>query len=80
MALVPSLQAGMAAAVTVILRQAGFAVGIAVPDAVLGQSGEAASYAWMFLVAALACAVASISAFLLLPPAAEVWVGREKQS
>ena len=59
-ALVPSDHAGMAAAVTVIMRQAGFAIGIAVLGAVLvGLDG---GYPWMFEVAALVCVAGSAPA------------------
>lgn len=78
-ALVPADQAGMAVAVTVIMRQAGFAIGIATLGAVLGLSGGAPDYARMFLVAASACAVASVAALLLLPSATVARIGGEKQ-
>ncbi|GLH79445.1 MFS transporter [Bradyrhizobium sp. SSBR45G] len=76
-ALVPPAHAGMAAAVTVIMRQAGFAIGIAVLGAVLGGSDRAGGYVWMFEVAALVCAAASAVALLLLSPA--IRAGGEEQ-
>ncbi|BAM88042.1 major facilitator superfamily permease [Bradyrhizobium oligotrophicum S58] len=78
-ALVPADHAAMAAAVTVIMRQAGFAIGIAVLGAVLGRSGAVLDYAWVFLLAASVCTAAGLSALLLLPPAPVVRTGAEKQ-
>lgn len=66
-ALAPSDRAGMASALTIVMRQAGFAIGIAVLGAVLHTSGESVEYTLMFLVAALVSAAAGASAFLLLP-------------
>ena len=65
--LVPPDQAGMASAVTVVMRQAGFAVGIAVLGAVLHAEGSAISYVWLFLAAAVASAVGLVAALVLLP-------------
>ncbi|MGJ5006292.1 MFS transporter [Bradyrhizobium oligotrophicum] len=78
-ALVPADQAGMAAAVTVVMRQAGFAIGIAVLGAVLGRSGEVPNYAWVFWVAAPVCAAASASALLLLPSATPTCGEKQQQ-
>jgi MFS family permease len=66
-ALVPLDQAGMASAVTVVMRQAGFAVGIAVLGAVLHADGSAISYVWLFSVAAIASAAGLVAALALLP-------------
>jgi len=66
-ALVPPDQAGMASAVTVVMRQAGFAVGIAVLGAVLGAEGSAISYVWLFSVAAIASVAGLVAALALLP-------------
>ncbi|MCK1384554.1 MFS transporter [Bradyrhizobium sp. 21] len=66
-ALMPSAQAGMASAVTVVMRQAGFALGIAALGAALPDVATAASYAWPWLLAALA-AVGGLIAALILPP------------
>jgi hypothetical protein len=53
------------------MRQAGFAVGIAVLGAVLHIQGSAISYVWLFSAAAVASAAGLVAAFLLLPaPAA----------
>jgi MFS family permease len=66
-ALVPPDQAGMASAVTVVMRQAGFAVGIAVLGAVLHAEGSAISYIWLFSVAAIASVAGLVAALALLP-------------
>jgi MFS family permease len=66
-ALVPPDQAGMASAVTVVMRQAGFAVGIAVLGAVLHAEGSAISYVWLFSVAAIASVAGLVAALALLP-------------
>jgi MFS family permease len=66
-ALVPLDQAGMASAVTVVMRQAGFAVGIAVLGAVLHAEGSAISYVWLFSVAAIASVAGLVAALALLP-------------
>jgi MFS family permease len=66
-ALVPPDQAGMASAVTVVMRQAGFAVGIAVLGAVLHAEGSAIGYVWLFSVAAIASAAGLVAALALLP-------------
>ncbi|XUM22455.1 MFS transporter [Bradyrhizobium oligotrophicum S58] len=78
-ALVPADRAGMASAVTVIMRQAGFAIGIALLGAVIGRSDEIDGYWWMFALAVLACAAAGASAFLLLPSSTAMRAGDEKQ-
>jgi hypothetical protein len=51
--LVPPDLAGLASAVTVVMRQAGFAVGIAVLGAVLHIQESAISYVWLFSAAAV---------------------------
>ena len=66
-ALVPPDQAGMASAVTVVMRQAGFAVGIAVLGAVLHAEGSAIGYVWLFSVAAIASVAGLVAALALLP-------------
>lgn len=65
--LAPSDLAGLAAAVTVVMRQGGFAVGIAVLGAVLGDQGSAMSYFWPFVAAAVASAAGLVAALVLLP-------------
>jgi MFS family permease len=70
--LVPPGLAGLASAVTVVMRQAGFAVGIAVLGAVLHNQGSAISYVWLFSVAAVASAAGLVAALVLLrAPAAK---------
>jgi EmrB/QacA subfamily drug resistance transporter len=68
--LVPPDLAGLASAVTIVMRQGGFAVGIAVLGAVLRNQESAASYIWLFSVAAAASAAGVIAARLLLPASA----------
>ncbi len=67
-ALVPSEQAGMASAVTIVMRQAGFAVGIAAFGALLSSSDRAVAYFWPFVGTGLACALGTLAAVILLPP------------
>jgi len=66
-ALVPPAQTGMASAVTVVMRQAGFALGIATVGATLSDEGTTASYAWPCLLAALGAAGGLIAASTLMP-------------
>jgi EmrB/QacA subfamily drug resistance transporter len=68
-ALVPADQAGMASAVTVVARQAGFAIGIAVLGAVLLSDTRADDFAWPFTLAAVSALVGLGAALLLLPAA-----------
>ena len=68
-ALVPPDQAGMASAVTVVARQAGFAIGIAVLGAVLLSDTRAEGFVAPFTLAA-AFSLAGLCAALLLLPAA----------
>ena len=67
-ALVPIEQAGMASAVTIVMRQAGFAVGIAAFGALLSSSDRAVAYFWPFVGATVACVLGTLAAVLLLPP------------
>lgn len=66
-ALVPPGQAGMASAATVVMRQAGFAIGIAVLGALLPTNAAAGSYIWAFSVASAACVCGLLAALRLLP-------------
>lgn len=66
-ALVPTDQAGMASAVTVVIRQAGFAIGIAVLGAVVRGEGSALNFFWLFSVAAMASMAGLAAALALLP-------------
>ena len=68
-ALVPPDQAGMASAVTIVARQAGFAIGIAVLGAALVSETRAEGFVPLFTLAA-AAALAGLCAALLLLPAA----------
>jgi MFS family permease len=65
-ALAPPAQAGMASAITVVLRQAGFAIGIAALGGMLGADASADGFAAAFMLAA-AAAVGGIAAVALLP-------------
>jgi MFS family permease len=65
LALSPHAQAGMASAVTMIVRQAGFAISIAVLGASLGTTDAAAAFVAPFLVAALVALFAVIAALAL---------------
>src|SRR5262249_46782530 len=56
-----------ASAVTVVMRQGGFAVGIAVLGAVLRTQGSAISYIWVFSAAAMASAAGLGAALVFLP-------------
>jgi hypothetical protein len=65
--LVPPDLAGLASAVTVVMRQGGFAVGIAVLGAVLHNQESAISYVWLFSAATVASAAGLVAALVLLP-------------
>jgi MFS family permease len=67
-ALVPAGQAGMASAVTIVMRQAGFAVGIAVLGMLLGAPEQAEAYVAPFAGAAAACGLGVLASLVLLPP------------
>ena len=66
-ALVPADQSGMASAVTVVMRQGGFAIGIAALGAVFQSETAAVSYLAPFTVASAACVCGLIAALMLLP-------------
>ena len=51
----------------VVMRQAGFAVGIAVLGAVLHNQEAAISYIWLFAAAAMASAAVLVAALVVLP-------------
>ena len=68
--LAPPAQAGMASALTIVMRQGGFAVGIAALGAALGPEQGASAYSAVFLLAAAASALGAAAALLLLPAAA----------
>jgi hypothetical protein len=65
--LVPPDLAGLASAMTVVMRQGGFAVGIAVLGALLHTQRSATGYVWLFSAAAMASAAGLIAALVLLP-------------
>ena len=67
LALAPSTQAGMASAVTFIVRQAGFAISIAALGLTLGAVNDAAAFAQPFALAALVALLGMIAALVLLP-------------
>jgi predicted MFS family arabinose efflux permease len=65
--LAPPDLAGITAAATIVMRQGGFAVGIAALGAVLQNQGSAISYLWPFVAAAAASAAGLVAALVLLP-------------
>jgi MFS family permease len=67
LALAPPAQAGMASAVTMIVRQAGFAISVAALGATFGTSDIAAAFATPFVLAAFVASAAMIAALVLLP-------------
>jgi len=67
LALAPAAQTGMASAVTLIVRQAGFAVSIAALGATLATVDEATAFAAPFALATLAALMAIVAALALLP-------------
>ncbi|MCC8959771.1 MFS transporter [Bradyrhizobium sp. Pear77] len=70
LALAPPAQAGMTSAMTMIVRQAGFAISIAALGAALGTTDTAPAFAAPFILAALG-AIAGVVAAATLFPAAE---------
>ena len=67
LALVPSTQAGMASAVTFVVRQAGFAISIAALGLTLGAVDASAKFVQPFALAALAALLGMAAASVLLP-------------
>jgi dipeptide/tripeptide permease len=67
LALVPPTQAGRASAVTMIVRQAGFAISIAALGATLTRTDMATAFAAPFALATLAALAAIAAAIILLP-------------
>ena len=65
--MVPAEQAGMASAVTVVVRQAGFAIGIAALGATLGATDRADTYVLLFACASGVSALGALAAVTLLP-------------
>jgi EmrB/QacA subfamily drug resistance transporter len=67
LALAPPTQAGMASAVTMVVRQAGFSISIAALGAALRTTDMAAAFATPFVLAACGASAAMIAALVLLP-------------
>ena len=67
LALAPPAQAGMASAVTMIIRQGGFAISIAALGATLRTTEVAAAFATPFTLAAFVALLAMVAALVLLP-------------
>jgi EmrB/QacA subfamily drug resistance transporter len=67
LALAPPSQAGMTSAMTMIVRQAGFAISIAVLGATLGAGDVAPAFALPFTMAAAGAAGGIVAALALLP-------------
>jgi len=67
LALAPSAQAGMASAMTLIVRQAGFAISIAALGLTLDAVSAGAEFAQPFALAAVVAVLGVIAAFALLP-------------
>jgi predicted MFS family arabinose efflux permease len=67
LALAPPTQTGMASAVTLIVRQAGFAISIAALGATLTTTDMATAFAAPFALATLAALAAIVAALILLP-------------
>lgn len=65
--LAPPAQAGMASALTIVMRQGGFAIGIAALGAALGTDVAASGFPLVFGLAAIAAAIGAGAAILLLP-------------
>ncbi|MBL0898643.1 MAG: MFS transporter [Reyranella sp.] len=64
--LAPPAQAGMASALTIVMRQGGFAVGIALLGGALGTQRDAGAFALLFVLAAGFAAIGAAAARLLL--------------
>jgi EmrB/QacA subfamily drug resistance transporter len=67
LALAPSSEAGMASAVTFVVRQAGFAISIAALGLTLGAVDAAATFVPPFALAAFVALLGMIAAVVLLP-------------
>jgi MFS family permease len=70
-ALAPPEQAGMASAVTIVMRQGGFAIGIAAFSALLRFPDRACAYILPFAVTSAACVLAVLAALIFIPPKAD---------
>ena len=69
--LAPPAQSGMASALTIVMRQGGFAIGIALVGACLAADSTPGDYTTAFSLAAGASAVGAAAAWLLLPKPAQ---------
>src|SRR6266567_6666696 len=67
LALAPPTQAGMASAMVMIVRQAGFAISTAALGVILGAVGAATGFAQPFAVGAFVASLGMIAASVLLP-------------
>jgi len=76
LALAPPIQAGMASAVTFVVRQVGFALGIAVLGLTLGAVDASATFAQPFALAALVALLGVVAASVLLPAKSDALLGR----
>lgn len=76
LALSPPTQAGMASAVTFVVRQVGFALGIAVLGLTLGAVDASATFAQPFALAALVALLGVVAASVLLPAKSAALLGR----
>lgn len=76
LALAPPTQVGMASAVTFVVRQAGFALSIAVLGLTLGAVDASATFAQPFALAALVALLGVVAASVLLPAKSDALLGR----
>lgn len=79
LALAPTDASGMASAIAVIVRQGGFAIGVAGLGGLIPSNGLTTEFVWLFFAAAAASAGGAM-ACLLLPPASgrSVAAGRSR--
>jgi EmrB/QacA subfamily drug resistance transporter len=70
-ALAPPEQAGMASAVTIVMRQGGFAIGIAALSALLRFPDRATAYILPFAVTSAVCVLAVLAALIFIPSKAD---------
>ncbi len=64
--LAPAAQAGMASALTIVMRQGGFAIGIALLGATLGEVHAMSDFGMLFATAATAALCGALAAAILL--------------
>jgi predicted MFS family arabinose efflux permease len=70
-ALAPPEQAGMASAVTIVMRQGGFAIGIAALSALLHSPDRATAYILPFAVTSAVCVLAVLASLIFIPSKAD---------